>query len=755
MAEPQPTPFARLERLAGIWRSRVDGPARKAAVAVGVGAVFGLAHLARVGTPAARIACGASMVALLVAFVARFMATRRGWRDPKWIVRRAIVTYDPELGHRALRAMRLAARMQDDPQAGSGELARAHLERTLARARTEEVETHASARGRLFQRAALAAGVLGLLAVVVGPFRVVEGLDVLFARRGVAPVAFEWLEEAGLVGHPPDYLHERDVIPENLSHTEFPYGSLLTIRGTPLHPGRKLVLVDGNTEVPFVDDGSGGVVARWSLAASTKLRVAARFGRVLIEEPHAIEVVSIPDEAPVVRLSGAPKTVKLLDAPDIEVSYEATDDHGLREVHLVLRSAGREERRVLARLDGETRHERGGHRLWASDRFFKRAYAPVEITVEARDNDPLRGPKWGKSAAIVVVPPTVGEPEAMRYQALLRARNAFVDLTAFRIENDLDGNKLDGGQLRAHALREKEEQARAVSELEASLDGTFGGLKIQKRLRTLAEGQIRKLTEAADKELKTTSKTTHAGGRKLTEDFTLTLDGVLRRLDVTDSATIAKRLAEVADDAAEGALEASRPAEREHGKDRIEIGTGILDGGGGELRRLGTLGRDLGEIVANDLMRARRAFGTEDYFHGELALRDLAARLRHPSPSFGGGLRGGVEAGGGQSPEGDPSDGGQQIAREQEQIDELARDHGAEVSGVEQSMNSAESNEEQAKMREEAKQHAQAVRDAVRSLPRSGGEPNSAEGAAAAAREHAEAMADALERGSAADAVKS
>ena len=70
-------------------------------------------------------------------------------------------------------------------------------------------------------------------------------------------------------------------------------------------------------------------------------------------------------------------------------------------------------------------------------------------------------------------------------------------------------------------------------------------------------------------------------------------------------------------------------------------------------------------------------------------------------------------------------------------------------------MNNAESNEELGKLREEAKQHADAVREAVRSLPRSGGEPNSAEAAAAAAREHAEAMADELERGSPAEAVKS
>src|SRR5262249_36615153 len=190
-----------------------------------------------------------------------------------------------------------------------------------------------------------------------------------------------------------------------------------------------------------------------------------RVGRVLIPSPSVIDVTSIGDEAPVVTVEGAPRTVRLVDTPEIEVRYEATDDHGLREVHLVLRSAGREERRLLARLDGETRHDRGGHRLLPTDRFFKRAFAPVEVTVEARDNDPLLGPKWGKSAAIAVMPPVVGEPEAMRYEALARARDAFVDLAAFRIENEITA-KAGQGQLRAHALRETEETNTAVSELE-------------------------------------------------------------------------------------------------------------------------------------------------------------------------------------------------------------------------------------------------------------------------------------------------
>jgi hypothetical protein len=758
MPEPDPSTSAALQRLGRVWRDRVDGPVRKAAVAVAVLALFLLAHLARIGTGTARLVAATILVGLLAAYLVRWMMSRRGWRDPRWVVTQTIVATDPDLGHRALRAMRLADRTARDPSSGSEGLARVHLERTLSRARPENVDAKASRIGRFFSQAALAAGALGIVAIAIGPFRVIEGLDVLFARHGFAPVPFQWLDEVGMISHPPEYLHQRDVAPDDLTRAALPYGSLLTFRGVPLHSGRRLVLVDGATEVPFVDDATGGVVARWPLTTSAKLRVAARFGSVLIPEPYVLSIASIPDEAPAVTLQGAPKTIKLIDTPEIEISYDALDDHGLREVHLVLRSGGREERRVLARLDGETKHDRGGYRLRANDRFLKRSFAPIEISVEARDNDPLNGPKWGKSAAITAIPPIVGEPEAMRFEALAHARDSFVDLMAFRIESDVD--KADAGQLRAHALSETEETNRAIDVLDRSVSDSYGGLTVPRRAKTLAGGQLRKLRDLLAQETRRTNKDTHAANVKASEDVSLALDGALRRLDVADSVSIAKRLADVADDAAEGAAEARRPADREHGTTRFDTSSSILDGGGASLVRLGTLGHDLGEIVANDLKRARRARGApdkgEDFFHAELALRDLAARLRHPSPSFSGGARsGGVEAGGNGSPDDGDPEGDQQIAREQEEIEELARDHAGEVSGVEQALNAAESGEELDKLREEAKQHAQAVRDAVRSLPRSGSEPGSADSAGAAAREQAEAMADEVDRGGIADAVKS
>src|SRR5262245_17846240 len=125
-----------------------------------------------------------------------------------------------------------------------------------------------------------------------------------------------------------------------------PRGSLLTFRGTPEHAGRRLLLKGGGSEVPFVDDGSGRLVARWPLEDSVTLRVVSRYGEVVIEQSYPLEITSIADEAPRVVLEGAPKQISLAsldESGEIPLRYEATDDHGLREVHLVLRSGTREE----------------------------------------------------------------------------------------------------------------------------------------------------------------------------------------------------------------------------------------------------------------------------------------------------------------------------------------------------------------------------------------------------------------------------
>src|ERR1019366_8876146 len=97
---------------------------------------------------------------------------------------------------------------------------------------------------------------------------------------------------------------------------------------------------------------------------------------------------------------------------------------------------------------------------------------PVEVTVEAKDDDPLTGPKWGASAAIVVVPPEVGEPEARRMDALRGLRDALVDALAWRLDNDVPA---DLSARKAFVVRERSLVDGVQRLFAGAMSATYGG----------------------------------------------------------------------------------------------------------------------------------------------------------------------------------------------------------------------------------------------------------------------------------------
>ncbi|MBX3224345.1 MAG: DUF4175 family protein [Labilithrix sp.] len=751
-----------LRALADAWRYTVRGPRRRAVV-VGTLLLATIAMLvARGGTPGARLA-GALILAVTAAAVAVVsLLERRVFSSPARTIEHVAGRMEPEAAARAVRALSLLE--PDATRGASRDLAELHVARALAALPLDGVRRGA-------QRVAFVLGVVALVlaagnvaACATNPWGPAEGADVLFARGGVAPVGMAWLNEPQIRARPPDYLHqeERRVMP--YGDVALPRGTLLTVRGAPLHAGRRLLLTDGTAEVPFVDDGSGHVVARWPLADTVRLRVVARFGAVVIPEPEDTPVESIPDAAPIVTLEGAPRQIRLAseeDASEVPIHYEATDDHGLREVHLVLRAGPREERRVLARLDGETKNDRGGYNLRASDSFIKKSHAPIEIRVEAKDNDPITGPKWGASDAITIVPPDVGEPESRRLAGLVRVRDALVDALAWRIATPLAAEPKDRRTMLEHDVKLAEEGSEL---LEAALTTSYAGVRVPSRLGAMLRGRMRKVRDAAQNQLRSPSTTARANVVKTTERMVLVVDGAIQGLGLRDTREVARELAEVAEDLAAAAALAHKPAEKVRGEQRMDAAVVVLDGGGKSMRRLGALGRDIGEIVEMDLLRIARARSTSDLTHATLAAQDLAARLRQPDPSFGsrGGRpsHAGGESGGGRGAPGEDGDGESSDVEEAfneaaRELDKLAAEHAGHVGKVEQSLAAGSTKEDREALSEDAKKHAQKVRDAARPLPNVGGGSDSWTSKGAAAREHAEQMAKALEQDNPADAVES
>jgi hypothetical protein len=719
-----------LRQRAAVWQRAVQGPASFARQVGGLGVLLCLGLVARFGTPLARSGALLGCALGVAAAIGFWLVRSRRSADTRQLVRQVIEPTDAALGARALRAAGLVERLAEEGTPMSRELARVHLDRIVAGASLEHVQRAATRRARVYRGLGLVAAVgIGLLGVL-GFRELLEGFDVLISRGDRAPVPMAWTDRLRIMAQPPAYLR----IPQRRLLTGatsmLPKGTSLTLRARPLYDDRALVVSDGTRDVPFVSDGEGGVVAHYDIDDDVQLVVAARFGEVLIPEAETLHVIALTDEAPKVVLEDAPKSFKLSELERLELRWKAADDHGLQQVDLVLRSGTREERRTLGTYDDETSHLQGGHVLLPTDPFLRSLYLPAMVSIEAKDNDPVGGSKWGKSQAFEVLPTAVGEPDAARYLALTRARDRFVDALAVLQEPSF---------VAADEERYAARLATAVSGFEAAVSQSYGSLKVPAGLRSFALGRLRLLTSR---------KGPAQAQAPALGELILAVDGALGSLATRDAQRVAKLLADVAEEAMVGAAQARAVEAAQTGVERLDRALFALRAGAAQLESIGSLGNDLGSVARADLGRVQRARDGQDFFHAELAARHLADRLRRPTPSFGASGPGGVESGansGASEPSGEPSDAEKEFDQLARQIAELARQHATSVESVDQALSDARSAGDDESLRAEAERRASQLRDAVENLPEPGRSPGSAEAAGALGREHARAMAHNME----------
>jgi hypothetical protein len=720
-----------LVELERVFSSRVRPAFTLALVAFMLGAVVAAGLLGRGGTGPFRLGAAAVLVLLGLAVLVRKVQERRARARRDLMVRRLVLAADRALGERVLRAFSLEERAETDPTVGSLELARLHAARSVGRI----PRTLVAARGdRLASRLRVAAGVAGLagtLGLALDPVRVIEGLDVLAARRGLAPIPMVFLEGLRVLVQAPAYLRMADRHADP-TMSRAPAGSTLVVRGLPVRPGRTLVLTDGTAEVPFTSEGGEGLVARWLVKQDAELWVAARFGDVVVREPQPIRIEAVPDGAPVVVLEGAPREVPLEGLERLELGYWASDDHGLRQIDLVLRSGGREERRVLERLDGQSRTEHGAQALDPGDAFVRRSFLPVLVTIEAKDNDVMAGAKWGRSAAITIQPPALGAPEARRFEALLAAQGAVVDVLGW-LGSDA-GRPAPPGEL-------SDRRNGAAAALRGVGSRLTGAARISDGLAAFLSGQARRLGTA-----ERGKDPAYTIG-----DVALAVDSGLRALAKRDAEGVAKRLGDVAEEAANAFADARVTERARASNERSATALQVLDAGQRNLATLGSLGSDLGSVTRGELARIRRALDARSLYHAELAARHLAARLRRPEPSFSsaGSGGGGVEGGSPQGqpdPDAPPSEADRRFDQLVGELSKLTREHAALLDQVERDLSQATEAAGTEDLKQQATEKAAALRAALDSLPRAGAPEGSGRASAALAREHGAAMAERLER---------
>ena len=730
-------------------------------------ALTGGALVARAGTNEARIGATAALgffvvVVLLWAVVA--------WRRSKNVLGsllRAVRRTDPRLAEEIERADALLTRTRADlvvhadqkaeerSRRTSMEFAELHLERKLTHIDLEAIRRRALRRALKLSIVSLVLAAGTTVAIGIEPFRVVEGLDVWAARGGRAPIALVYVDDLEVMIDTPRHTGAGRLGLTSLEDVAVPRGSIVTVRARPLVRQRALVLTDGRDEIGFVPDGQGFVVARWTVRASVNLRVAAKFGNVRIDQRDELSLESIPDEAPLVALKGAPETVKLVDKRSLTLAWEATDDHGLTEIAVVMRAGDAEERRSLSKPHTQTKQERGVFELSTQESFFKRSHVPIEVTVQARDNDGVFGAKWGVRPAFIVIPPIVGEPEARRHLALVRARDALVDLLAARLPNPKEPIPSNADEWQRVVDRDVKTEKASLAVVEKVLLESHGGVRVVGTTRRVISGQVRRL-EAASKSFRDApSEKTRDALLTTTEEVVLAVDSAVRGRGNTEAAKIALALALVAEDAQKSARDAQSETEAARGRERLAASLLILKPASLELAVLGELGADLGDLARSGTEKIARATENEDYPRAELAAQHLSERLKQPVFSIGGGGRPGVESGGGDGEgvsDGSASEAHELAEESAKALEELIRSHQAELDKVDRALEEATTKDERDALKKLAKEHAEALRDAVKDLPQSG-PPNSAAEKAAKARQRVESMAAKLERGKVKDAI--
>ncbi len=511
--------------------------------------------------------------------------------------------------------------------------------------------------------------------VVMRGEAMLEGLAMLSARDHEARFAIPFSRGARLIVRPPAYLRVAESTVPFEGTVVLHAGSEVEVRlGARREVIEPVVHVGGELLVP-ASDGRGEFVIRRSVTSDATWRLGRRVGDVFVPDGAVVDLQTAHDALPAVELAGAPKQLLLGETEregGVAVAYAAEDDHGLREVHLVLRTGSLEERRPLATLDGERRSDRGASFVRTADPFFRKALGPVEIRVEARD-DGREGARWGRSEAIVVVPPAIGTAEADRFKSLVLLRDHEVDRLARRLEATREPNATTLPLLLVELEEEREE-------IEASLATSSLGLVVPGALRSAVRREAARLVTILENLPKRDGEAARGEVVAATEALVLSLDGALRGLAWSDARAVARRVGQQVQTASD-AIQSTVPPSL--GDDLARLSSAAIT-----LRVLGPLGRDLGDLAEGELARVRELLAT-DAAGSKFLLAALARRLARPDPSFGargGGGKGGAgdgrqeiggegsgEGSGEASGEGEPSERGQGESRGSA-IDDLAQE---------------------------------------------------------------------------------
>ncbi|MDD5306701.1 MAG: hypothetical protein PHU25_05205 [Deltaproteobacteria bacterium] len=293
----------------------------------------------------------------------------------------------------------------------------------------------------------------GLLALVRDPL---PPEPALLRARSLSPV----VADLSLTLRYPEYLGrpERRI---DMTSGGFlaPLGTTVLLDGRSLVEGadRGTVTTPGEHRAPLVVDGNGAVHGSFVVSAEGAFFLSLGTASYMIRGPDRMLEVE-KDRPPVMRLKSPEGSVEIDEDGEVELAFEAEDDHGLDRVDLVLHAdPGLEIRKTIVRVADGVSRLRSTYR-WSPQSVRLSSLAEVRLELEAFDDDTILGPKPGRSEPLTVrvMTPLARHQGAIDEQG--RVLDALVDLLGKRIEAPPESEKrLEEAKERFSVLRSETE----------------------------------------------------------------------------------------------------------------------------------------------------------------------------------------------------------------------------------------------------------------------------------------------------------
>lgn len=327
----------------------------------------------------------------------------------------AIERVNPRLHNALINALQLARAVKGSGPASafSPVFLEKHLEATAAILPGLDLEK--AAPGSMLKRPALmlgAAMAVALLALGLFPGRLGRGLSALFsegwsvqeARREAAALPLTAGDFTIAYAFPAYSGIQAQTITHGSGDLAALKGTSVTLETTVLEPLQNASLVT-----------SHGARYAMSITDETTLKaelVLSEPGTYFIEgegkdgarraEPRSHRMVVDPDLKPQAVMLSPVEDVQVPAEGSLHVSYEATDDFGVREVALVYQSEGQEHKLVIRTEGGEARKRVQGDYEWLISEMHFQAGQRIPFYVQVTDNDEVAGGQIGRSETRVV-----------------------------------------------------------------------------------------------------------------------------------------------------------------------------------------------------------------------------------------------------------------------------------------------------------------------------------------------------------------